>query len=99
MHAGVYASVPHYLKAVDRVGSAQDGKAVVAAMKAMATDDPLFGKGEIRIDGRKLHPMYLLEVKKPEESKSDWDYLKVVATIPPERAFRPLEAGGCPLAK
>ena len=99
MHAGVYASVLHYLKAVDRVGSAQDGKAIVAAMKAMATDDPLFGKGEIRIDGRKLHPMYLLEVKKPEESKSDWDYLKVVATIPPERAFRPLEAGGCPLAK
>ena len=68
MQAGVYASVLHYLKAVDKVGGAVDGKAVVAAMKAMPTDDPLFGKGTIRADGRKLHPMYLLEVKKPDES-------------------------------
>lgn len=97
MHAGVYAGVLHYLKAVDKTGSGNDGKAVVAAMKAMPTDDPLFGKGNIRADGRKLHPMYLLEVKKPEESKGDWDYLKAVATIDAEKAFRPIGEGGCPL--
>ncbi len=67
MQAGVYASVIHYLKAVDKAGGATDGKAVVAAMKAMPTDDPLFGKGFIRADGRKIHPLYLLEVKKPDE--------------------------------
>lgn len=99
MHAGVYAGMMHYLKAVDKVGSAKDGRAVVAAMKAMPTDDPLFGKGTIRVDGRKLHPMYLLEGKKPEESKGDWDFLKVVATVPAEKAFRPLAEGNCPLAK
>src|SRR5438105_13571692 len=65
MQAGVYASVLHYLKAVDKVGGATDGKAVVAAMKAMPTDDPLFGKGIIRADGRKIHPPYLLGVKSP----------------------------------
>ena len=94
MQAGVYASVLHYLKAVDKVGGATDGKAVVAAMKAIPTDDPLFGKGYIRADGRKIHPMYLLEVKKPDESKSKWDLLKVVATIPGEDAFRPEKDGG-----
>src|SRR2546425_1005009 len=77
-------------------GGAGDGKAVVAAMKAMTTDDPLFGKGRIREDGRKLHPMYLLQVKAPEESKSDWDYFKVLASIPAEQAFRPLNEGNCP---
>jgi branched-chain amino acid transport system substrate-binding protein len=96
MQAGVYASVLHYLKAVDKVGGAQDGKAVVAAMKAMPTDDPLFGKGVIREDGRKIHPMYLMQVKTPEESKANWDFFKVVATIPAAEAFRPLDQGGCP---
>lgn len=99
MHAGVYASVLHYLKGVEKVGSATDGKAVVEAMKAMPTDDPLFGRGTIRADGRKMHPMYLLQVKKPGESKAPWDYMKVLATIAPENAFRPLAAGGCPLVK
>lgn len=99
MHAGVYAGVLHYLKAVDKVGSTADGRAVVAAMKAMPTDDPLFGKGTIRIDGRKVHPMYVLEAKKPAESKGDWDFLKVVATVPADKAFRPLSEGNCPLAK
>src|SRR5690606_18253063 len=99
MHAGVYASILHYLKAVDKVGSAKDGRAVVAAMKAMPTDDPLFGKGSIRAGGRKLHPMYLLEGKKPSESKGDWDFLKVVATVPAEKAFRPMSEGNCPLVK
>jgi branched-chain amino acid transport system substrate-binding protein len=99
MQAGVYASVIHYLKAVDKVGGAADGKAVVAAMKAIPTDDPLFGKGTIRTDGRKIHPLYLLEVKKPDESQSKWDLLKVVATVPGEEAFRPEKDGGCPLSK
>jgi branched-chain amino acid transport system substrate-binding protein len=97
MQAGVYAAVLHYLKAVDKVGGAEDGKAVVAAMKAMPTDDPLFGKGTIRADGRKIHPMYLFQVKSPQESKGDWDYFKLLATIPPEQAFRPMSEGNCPL--
>ena len=89
----------HYLKAVDKAGGAADGKAVVAAMKAMPTDDPLFGKGIIRADGRKIHPLYLLEVKKPDESTSKWDLLKVVATIPGDQAFRPESEGNCPLSR
>ena len=97
MQAGVYSAVLHYLKAVDKVGGAEDGKAVVAAMKAMPTDDPLFGKGTIRADGRKIHPMYLFQVKSPQESKGDWDYFKLLATIPPEQAFRPMSEGNCPL--
>ena len=97
MHAGVYAGTLHYLKAVEKVGSPADGRAVVAAMKAMPTDDPLFGQGRIREDGRKLHPMYLLQVKTPAESKGEWDVFKVTATIPADQAFRPLKDGGCPL--
>jgi branched-chain amino acid transport system substrate-binding protein len=99
MHAGVYAGALHYLKAVDKVGSPKDGKAVVDAMKAMPTDDPLFGKGTIRPDGRKMHPMYLVQVKAPAESKGDWDYFKIVATIPADKAFRPLAEGQCPLVR
>ncbi|MEK9970521.1 MAG: ABC transporter substrate-binding protein, partial [Ferrovibrio sp.] len=99
MHAGVYAALTHYFKAVDKVGEATDGRAVVAAMKSISTDDPLFGKGSNTIYGRKLHPMYLLEAKKPGESKGDWDFLKVAATVPAEKAFRPLAEGNCPLAK
>jgi branched-chain amino acid transport system substrate-binding protein len=97
VHAGVYSSVIHYLKALEAVKSDADGKAVVAKMKEMPTDDPLFGKGTIRADGRKIHPMYLLEVKKPAESKGPWDLMKVRATIPADEAFRPLAEGGCPL--
>jgi branched-chain amino acid transport system substrate-binding protein len=95
--AGVYAGTLHYLKAVAELKSAADGKAVVAQMKKMPTDDPLFGKGEIRADGRKLHPAYLFEVKKPSESKYPGDFYKVRATIPAAEAFRPLNEGGCPL--
>jgi branched-chain amino acid transport system substrate-binding protein len=68
-------------------------------MKELPTDDPLFGKGTIRVDGRKIHPVYLYEVKKPAESKGDWDYFKVLSTIPGDEAFRPLLEGGCPLVK
>jgi len=99
MQAGVYSAVLHYLKAVDKVGSPADGAAVVAAMKAMPTDDILYGKGVIRADGRKIHPLYLLQVKTPDESKSEWDIFKVVGTIPADKAFRPLNEGGCPLVK
>ena len=95
-HAGVYAGVLHYLKAVD-AAKTDDGTKVVAKMKELPTDDPLFGKGTIRADGRKLHPAYLFEVKKPSESKAPFDYYKVVATIPAEQAFRPLDQGNCPL--
>jgi len=97
MQAGIYASVLHYLKAVDKAGSAADGKAVVAAMKALPTDDPLFGKGHIRSDGRKIHPMYLMEVKQPDQSKSTWDILKVVSILDGEEAFRPESEGNCRL--
>jgi branched-chain amino acid transport system substrate-binding protein len=98
VHAGVYASVLHYLKAVDALKS-KDSKAVMAKMKEMPTDDPLFGKGQIRADGRHIHDMYLFEVKKPAESKGPWDYYKILATIPADQAFRPLDQGGCPLVK
>jgi branched-chain amino acid transport system substrate-binding protein len=98
-HAGVYAGVKHYLKAVEALGSDADGAAVVAKMKEIPTDDPLFGQGTIREDGRKLHDMYLFEVKSPEESKGPWDYYKVRATIPADEAWRPLEEGNCPLVK
>jgi branched-chain amino acid transport system substrate-binding protein len=97
VHAGVYAAVIHYLKAVEALKSNTDGKTVVAEMKRMPTDDVLFGKGTIRADGRKIHDMYLFEVKKPEESKYPWDYYKLRATIPAAEAFRPLKDGGCPL--
>lgn len=99
MQAGVYSATVHYLKAVAALKNASDGRAVVAKMKEMPTDDPLFGKGQIRIDGRKIHPVYLYETKAPSESKGDWDYFKLVATVPAEEAFRPLNEGGCPLVK
>jgi branched-chain amino acid transport system substrate-binding protein len=95
--AGVYAATLHYLKAVAALQSATDGKAVVAKMKDMPTDDPLFGKGYIRADGRKIHPAYLFEVKKPEESKYPGDDYKLRATIPAEEAFRPIKDDNCPL--
>ena len=95
MQAGVYAATLHYLKAVQKVGGPEDGKAVVAAMKAAPTDDPLFGKGRIREDGRKLHDMYIFQVKAPAESKGEWDFFKVVSSIPADQAFRPLSEGKC----
>ncbi|MGA7165941.1 MAG: ABC transporter substrate-binding protein, partial [Pseudolabrys sp.] len=91
--AGVYAGTLHYLKAVLALKSPADGKAVVAKMKEMPTDDPLFGKGTIRADGRKLHPAYLFEVKKPSDSKYPGDFYKLRATIPAAEAFRPLNEG------
>jgi len=98
IHAGVYAGVLHYLKAVEALKS-DDGAKVIQKMKDMPTDDPLFGKGRIRADGRKIHPAFLVEVKSPAESKKPWDYYKIRATIPAEQAFRPEKEGGCPLVK
>ncbi len=96
--AGVYAAVLHYLKAID-AGKTDDGTKTIAKMKELPTDDPLFGKGTIRVDGRKIHPAYLFEVKKPAESKGPYDYYKLRTTIPADQAFRPLAAGNCPIAK
>jgi branched-chain amino acid transport system substrate-binding protein len=98
--AGNYAAVLHYLKALDALGgNPHDGAKVVAKMKELPTDDPLFGKGPLRADGRRIIPAYLFEVKKPEESKGPWDYYKLIATISPEDAAKPLEASECPLVK
>lgn len=96
--AGVYSAVLHYLKAVESL-KGDDGPKVIARMKELPTDDPIFGKGRVRPDGRKIHPTYLFEVKKPSESKGAWDYYKVRATIPADQAFRPIEQGDCPLVK
>jgi branched-chain amino acid transport system substrate-binding protein len=98
VQAGVYAGVLHYLKAVV-AAKTDDGTKVVEQMKKMPTDDVLFGKGRIRADGRALHPAYLVEVKKPSESKGPYDYYKIKATIPMEQAFRPENEGGCSLVK
>jgi branched-chain amino acid transport system substrate-binding protein len=98
IHAGVYSAVLHYLKAVEAL-KGDDGTKVIARMKQMPTDDPLFGKGTIRPDGRKVHPAYLFEVKKPSESKGAWDYYKLRSTSPAEQAFRPIDQGDCPLVK
>ena len=98
--AGCYAATVHYLKAVAAMGAAAakaDGKAVVAKMKAMPTDDDAFGTGSIREDGRGLFPSYLFQVKTPAQSKGPWDYYNLIATTPADQAWRPLSEGGCPL--
>jgi len=100
VQAGVYSSVIAYLKALEALGgNPHDGAKVVAKMKEMPTDDPIFGKGSIRVDGRVIHPVYLFEVKKPSESKYAWDYFKLISTIPADEAFRPLSESQCPLVK
>lgn len=99
VQAGVYAGTLHYLKAIEAMKAKDDGLKVINKMKEMPTDDPLFGKGSIRPDGRKLHDMYLFEVKKPSESKGEWDLYKTLATIPADKAFRPMADGGCAFVK
>ncbi|MGO4667395.1 ABC transporter substrate-binding protein [Bosea sp. 2YAB26] len=98
VQAGVYSGMLHYLKAVEAAKS-KDTAAVMAKMKELPTDDPLFGKGSVRVDGRKMHDMYLFEVKKPSESKAPWDYYKQIAVLPAEQAFKPLSESECPLVK
>ncbi|MFG1188231.1 ABC transporter substrate-binding protein [Xanthobacter flavus] len=99
VQAGVYSATLNYLKTVAELADAKDGRKVVDAMKAKPIKDPLFGEGRIRADGRKIHDMYLFEVKKPAESKAPWDYYKLRATIPAEEAFRPLSQSECALLK
>ncbi len=102
VQAGQYSAVTHYLKAVAAVGTDKakaSGRAVIEQMKAMPTDDPIFGKGMIRADGRKIHDMHLFEVKSPAQSKEPWDYYTHKRTVPAAEAFRPIAQGNCPLIK
>src|SRR5437879_3076307 len=100
VQAGVYSGLIHYFKTLEAMsGNPHDGAKVVAKMKELPTDEALFGKGSIRADGRKIHPAYLFEVKKPEESKGPWDYYKLIGTTPGEQAFRPLSESACPLVQ
>lgn len=100
VQAGVYSSLIHYFKVLDAMGgNSHDGVNIVNKMKVTPTDDIIFGKGTIQPNGRKLHPAYLFEVKKPEESKGPWDYYRLVATIPADKAFMPLDKSTCPLLK
>jgi branched-chain amino acid transport system substrate-binding protein len=98
IHAGVYSSIMHYLKAIDAIGT-DEALAVVKQMKATPVNDFFAKNGRIREDGRMVHDMYLMQVKTPAESKGEWDFYKVLATIPGDQAYRPLEDGGCPLVK
>lgn len=98
VHAGVYSSILHYLEAVEAAGT-KDAAAVMERMKATPIDDPLFGKGEIRADGRAVHDMYLFRVKSPDQSTGEWDLYETLATIPAAEAFRPVDEGGCPLVQ
>ena len=101
IQAGDYSATLHYLKAVQQLGVARakaSGRDVVQAMKAMPSDDDAYGPGRVRVDGRHVHPAYLLQVKAPAESTKPWDYCRVVQTTPTEEAFRPLADGKCPLA-
>ena len=99
MQAGMYSATQHLIKAVAGGVNVTDGRAVVAAMKAMPTDDPIYGRGYIRADGRKMQDVYLFTTKSPAESKGEWDYYKILATIPADKAYRPMSDGGCPLVK
>ena len=99
VHAGQYSAVTHYLKAATAMGvdkATASGRAAVEQMNAMPTEDPLFGKGKVRIDGRVIHDMYLFEVKSPAQSKEPWDYYNLRRTGIPSRSDRPLDQGGCP---
>jgi branched-chain amino acid transport system substrate-binding protein len=100
VQAGVYAGLIHYFKALDALGgNPHDGAKIVAKMKELPTDDPLFGKGKIEANGRKIHPGYLFEVKKPSESKAPWDFYKLAGTVPANEAFTPIEKSTCALLK
>jgi branched-chain amino acid transport system substrate-binding protein len=98
IQAGLYSATLHYLKAIETIGTDEAPK-VMEQMRAMPINDFFAKGGKIRIDGRMVHDMYLFEVKKPEESKGEWDLYKLIATVPGDEAFRPLDKGGCPLVK
>jgi branched-chain amino acid transport system substrate-binding protein len=96
--AGIYSAVAHYLKAIDAAGT-DEAMAVAAKMRALPVNDMFVKGGVVREDGRHVHPLHLVEVKKPAESKGPWDIYRILATVPAEQAFRPLNEGGCPLVK
>lgn len=96
LQAGTYSAVMHYLKAIEAAGTDQTS-AVLAKIRQLPVNDFMTTNGRVREDGRMMRDMYLMEVKKPEESNGKWDLLKVVATISADDAFRPLSEGGCPL--
>ncbi|MBN8872987.1 MAG: ABC transporter substrate-binding protein [Rhodospirillales bacterium] len=101
-HAGCYSAVTHYLKAVAALGpdkAKASGRAAIAQMKAIPVDDPLFGKGHVRADGKHIHDTYVWQTKAPAESKGPWDFFNLVATIPAEKAFQPMDPQTCALAK
>jgi branched-chain amino acid transport system substrate-binding protein len=98
IQAGVHSAITHYLKAIDATGTDEAGKAI-AKMKATPVNDFFAKNGHIREDGRMVHDMFLMQVKKPEESKGAWDYYNILATVPGDQAYRPLAEGGCPLVK
>jgi len=98
IQAGLYSATMHYLKAIEAVGTDEAPK-VMAQMRATPINDFFAKNGRIRIDGRMVHDMYLFEVKKPEQSKGEWDLYNLIATVPGDEAFRPLDKGGCPLVK
>jgi branched-chain amino acid transport system substrate-binding protein len=98
IHAGTYGAVMHYLKAVEAAGTL-DGPTVAAKMRELPVNDFMTRNGRIRPDGRLVRDMYLFRVKSPAESKYQFDYYQLLATIPGEEAFRPMEDGGCSLVK
>jgi branched-chain amino acid transport system substrate-binding protein len=95
-HAGVYSEVRHYLEAVKAAGTS-DTQAVLAKMRATPVNDFFSHGGQIRADGRMVHDMLLVQVKRPDEQKYPWDYYKILTVIPASEAFRPLSESPCPL--
>jgi branched-chain amino acid transport system substrate-binding protein len=96
LQTGTYSSVLHYLKAVAAAGT-DETDAVMKAMRATPVNDIFYKNGHIRADGRMVHEMSLYEVKKPAESKAPWDYYKLLATVPGDQAFQPIEKSTCSL--
>src|SRR5262249_53222925 len=94
-HVGTYSAVRSYLKAVEAADS-DDAKTVIAKMREMPVNDGFAQGGKLRPDGRMVHDVYLVQIKAPSESHGEWDLLKLVATIPGDKAFRPMAEGGCP---
>ncbi|CAO3428187.1 ABC transporter substrate-binding protein [Azospirillum doebereinerae] len=98
IQTGSYSAVRHYLKAIEATDT-DEAKAVMGKMRDTPVNDAFAKGGKLRIDGRMVHDMYLMQVKTPAESKAPWDYTKVLSTIPGDQAYRPLDKGGCPLVK
>jgi len=96
--AAIYSAIRHYLRAIEAAGT-DEAKAVMAKMREIPVNDFYTKNGRVREDGRMVHDMYFVQVKRPEESSGPWDYYKILSTIPGDQAFRPLDEGGCPLVK